>query len=124
MVLACAVGGYVTGCLNLPEIALPAAEIDLTFPAWTCWMKPRYEIGTGAELPPHAAITSAASAAMMRAARRLEASLEVQLLVLVIVTELSTTIDDAPGYMFAQHQGRATLKARDSSRTENTITGA
>jgi hypothetical protein len=82
-----------TGCLNVPKICLPDAEIDLTLPAWTSWMKLTYEICTGDELPPQAARVSATSTATTRAVGRTRTSREVRWRVLVIVTEVSTTVN-------------------------------
>jgi hypothetical protein len=62
--------------LNVPEIALPFGEIDLTFPAFTCWMKLRYEIWTGDEPAPQAVSVSVTSADAESGAKRVRASPE------------------------------------------------
>src|SRR5262245_41228958 len=58
-------------------------------PASISWMKLTYEICTGDELPPHAPSTSATSTATARAARRIGASPEDLLRVVVIVAEVN-----------------------------------
>lgn len=80
-----------TGCLNVPEIALPLAEIDLTFPAWISSMKLRYEICTDDELPPHAASVTAVSAAATTAAKRIAMGRKALLQNLAIVTQVLRT---------------------------------
>jgi len=86
----------VTGCLNVPEMALPLAEIDLTFPDWISSMKLRYEICTDDELPPHAARVIAVSAAAVSAAGRIAMGLEALLQNLAIVTQVLRTVRCRP----------------------------
>jgi hypothetical protein len=72
-------------------MALPLAEIDLTFPAWTSSMKLRYEICTEGELPPHAASDTVMSTAAIRAAGRVAMGLKALLQNLAIVTQVLRT---------------------------------
>lgn len=85
-----------TGCLNVPEIALPLAEIDLTFPAWTSSMKLRYEICTDDEPAPQAAIVTAVSAAATTTMGRTAMGLRALLQNLAIVTQVLRTAGADP----------------------------